>query len=235
VLGVAALAAVGLAWLAWRGQPLPLLVVLSALLLLPAVNSKFRTLLTSRYLMPLVPLLFASAAAALVGLTLRARAAVAGAGRERLVVPLTVALGLMLVLGPLLPLARYYERALSRTDTNERILRLTTEIEAARQPGEVVLVDEGIGAELPDTGVTELRGFEHLLVFRRVPYRTVRPTPGRLQDELGDAPTALVVVNARDASAVGGRLTLASLDPRPPSETGRMADYRLYRLSRPRA
>ena len=235
VLGVSALAGAGLVWLAWRGQPLPLFVVVSALLLLPAVNSKFRTLLTSRYLMPLAPLLFACAAAALIGVAQRSRAALAGTGRERLVVPLATVLGVVLVVGPLLPLARYYERALSRTDTNERILRLMSEIDAARRPGEAVLVDEGIGAELPDTGVTELRGFEHLLVFGRVPYRTVRPTPGRLQDELGDAASALVVLNARDASVVAGRLPLTPLDPRPPAETGRMSDFRLYRLSRGRA
>ena len=235
VLAVGALAGTGLVWLAWRGQPLPLLVVASMLLLLPAVNSKFRTLLTSRYLMPLAPLLFACAAAALVGLVIRARTALATTGRAHLVLPLAGALVLGLVLGPLLPLARYYDRALARSDTNERILRLTAEIQAARQPGELVLVDEAIGAELPDTGVTELRGFEHLLIFERVPYRTVRPTPGRLQDELPAGGSALVVLNARDASAAAGRLTLAPLDPRPPSETGRMSDYRLYRLSRARA
>ena len=235
VLTVGALAGAGLVWLAWRGQPLPLLVVASALLLLPAVNSKFGTLLTSRYLMPLVPLLFACAAAALVGLTARARSALAGTGRDRLVVPLAVALALGLVLGPLLPLGRYYDRALARTDTNERILRLTAEIEAARRPGEVVLVDEGIGTELPDTGVTELRGFEHLLVFRQVPYRAIRPSPGRLQDELDERSTALAVLNARDAASAADRLDVTPLDPRPPVETGRMFDYRLYRLSRPRA
>ena len=88
--------------------PLPLLVVLSALVLLPAVNSKFRTLLTARYLMPLVPLLFACAAVAFVGLVVRLQVALAavGSARGRVVVPLAAALTLVLVLGPLLPLAR---------------------------------------------------------------------------------------------------------------------------------
>ena len=89
----------------------------------------------------------------------------------------------------LVSLDRYYRRAFERSDTNERILRLVAEIEAARRPGEVLLVDDGIGAELPDTGVTELRGLEYLLTFARVPYETIRPSPGRLQDSLDGQPT----------------------------------------------
>jgi len=234
---VCALAAGGLLRLAWRGLPLPLVVVLSALLLLPAVNSKFGTLLTSRYLMPLVPLLFAAAAVTWVGLAYRLRLFADARPSLRVRAPLAIWLlaGAVLVLAPLASLGRYYERALARTDTNERILRLADEIAAARGPAEPVLIDEAIGSELPDTGVTELRGFEHLLVFARVPYRVVRPTPGRVLDELDADRTALAVLNARDAAAIGGRLALTPLDPRPPVGAGRMTDYRLYRVARRRA
>src|SRR5262249_5527723 len=131
----------------------------------------------------------------------------------------------------LLPLDRYYRRAFERTDTNERILRLVGQIETARQPGEVVLVDDSIGAELPDTGVTELRGLEYLLTFAQAPYRLIRPSPGRLQDSLDSQETVLAVLNARDAVAAAGRVRVESLDPRPPTESGRMFDFRLYRLS----
>ena len=58
-----AMALGGLAVLARRGNPLPLLLTLTCLLLLPAVNPKFRTLLSSRYLMPLLPILLAALAA----------------------------------------------------------------------------------------------------------------------------------------------------------------------------
>jgi hypothetical protein len=141
-------------------------------------------------------------------------------------------IGVLLASLALLPLDRYYRRAFERTDTNERILLLARQIEAARQPGEVVLIDDSIGAELPDTGVTELRGLEYLLTFARAPHRLVRPSPGRLQDGLDGQPTLLAVLNARDASAAAGRVRVEPLDPRPPVESGRMYDFRLYRLSR---
>lgn len=76
-------------------------------------------------------------------------------------------------------------------------------------------MDESIGAELPDTGVTEVRGLEYLLTFAEVPYRSVRPSPGRFQDALDTQPTVLAILNARDAQAAGSRVRVESLDPRP--------------------
>jgi hypothetical protein len=204
VLIVGGLAIAGLVILAARRQLLPLLVCLSFLLILPAANPKFQTLLTTRYLMPIVPLLFTCAALTVVLLAERVASRWPGSGRRAPLVALLV--GLLLIAMPTISLDRYYQRAYDRTDTNERILRLLSEIEAARRPGESVLIDDSIGAELPDTGVTELRGFEYLLTVARVPYRTVRPTPGRLQDSFEDQPTVLAVLNARDATAAAGRV-----------------------------
>ena len=229
VLTVAGLAVAGVVLLAMRRQLLPLLVCLSFLLILPAANPKFQTLLTTRYLMPIVPLLFACAAFTLVILADLARRRWPGSRRRPLLAALLI--GLTLVALPTISLDRYYQRAFERSDTNERILRLVAEIEAARRPDEVVIVDDSIGAELPDTGVTELRGIEHLLTFARVPYRSIRPSPGRLQDSFDGQPTVLAILNARDAAAAAGRVRVEPLDPRPPAETGRMFDFRLYRLS----
>jgi hypothetical protein len=142
--------------------------------------------------------------------------------------------GMLLAALALVPLDRYYRRAFERTDTNERILLLVSQVESARLTDEVVLVDDSIGAELPDTGVTELRGLEYLLTFARAPYRLIRPSTGRLQDSLDSQPSVLAILNARDASAAAGRVRVEPLDARPPAETGRMYDFRLYRLSRAR-
>jgi 4-amino-4-deoxy-L-arabinose transferase-like glycosyltransferase len=231
IVGVTALA--GLAILATRRMLLPLVVAVTFLLILPAVNSKFQTLLTVRYLMPVVPLLFACAALALV------RAAELAAqrwpGGRRLPLLMALLVGLVLVALPTFALDRYYQRTFERTDTNERILKLVSEVEAARRPDERLIVDESIGAELPDTGVTELRGLEYLLTFARVPYDAIRPSTGRLQDGLDGQQSVLAILNARDAQAAASRLRVDPLDPRPPVETGRMFDFRLYRLSRDRA
>jgi hypothetical protein len=229
VLSVSGLAVAGVVMLAARRELLPLLVCLSFLLILPAANPKFQTLLTTRYLMPIVPLLFAGAAFTLVELAETARRRWPAGGRRPLLAALVV--GLVLVALPTVSLDRYYGRAFERTDTNERILRLVTEIEAARQPGEPVVIDDSIGGELPDTGVTELRGLEYLLTFAQVPHRAIRPSPGRLQDSFDGQPTVLAILNARDASAAAGRVRVEPLDTRPPVETGRMFDFRLYRLS----
>jgi 4-amino-4-deoxy-L-arabinose transferase-like glycosyltransferase len=226
---VGALALSGLALLAGRREPLPALAVTGFLLILPAANPKFQTLLTSRYLMPIVPLLFACAALALIWLVMVGLWRWSISPRRALLAALLV--GLFLAALPLAALDRYYARALERTDTNERILKLVSEIEAARRPDELVLVDESIGAELPDTGVTELRGLEYLLHVERVPYRTFRISTGRLQDSLNSQPSALAILNARDAQAAASRLRVESLDPRPAVESGRMFDFRLYRLS----
>jgi 4-amino-4-deoxy-L-arabinose transferase-like glycosyltransferase len=233
VVFVGSLAVVGVAMLAARRELLPLLACASFLLILPAANPKFQTLLTTRYLMPIVPLLFACAAFALLRLAESARAHWPKTGRRPLLAALMV--GMLLAALPLASLDRYYARTFERSDTNQRILRLTSQIEAARRDGEIVLVDDSIGAELPDTGVTEVRGLEYLLTVERVPYKLVKPSPGRLQDSLDAQPTALAILNSRDAAAAGGRVKIESLDPRPPSETGRMFDFRLYRLSRDRA
>ena len=61
VLMVGALAIAGLIVAARRGEIVPLAASLSFLLILPAANPKFTTLITSRYLMPIVPLWFACA------------------------------------------------------------------------------------------------------------------------------------------------------------------------------
>jgi len=235
VLLVVGLSLAGLVLLAARREFVPLLACLSFLLILPAANAKFQTLLTARYLMPVGPLLLTCACYALVWLAERARRLRPDFQRRPLLAALMI--GLMLTALPLASLDRYYRRAFERSDTNERILKLVGEVQAARAPTEMLLVDDSIGAELPDTGVTEVRGLEYLLTFGEVPYRMVKPSPGRLQDALDTQPTVLAILNARDAATAAARVRVRvePLDPRPAVETGRMFDFRLYRLHRTRA
>jgi hypothetical protein len=223
-VAVSTLALAGAIWLARRGEWFPLAAIACFVLLMPAANPKFRTLLTARYVMPVIPLAIAAAVCLAAVICQRAR--------SRVVPAVLVA---AVLIGPLVPLGWYYQRAFDRGDTNQRILELTSQIVAARRPGEVVVIDESIGSELPDTGVTELRGFEYLLEFARVSRRVSRITTSRLQDELRSSESVLAVVNARDAAALAERLSVAPLDPRPAVETGRMFDFRLYRVVRSRA
>lgn len=233
VLLVSVLAVAGVTLLAARREYVPLFACLSFLLILTAVNPKFQTLLTTRYLMPIVPLFLVCALYALVWLAERARRRRPILERRPLLAALMV--GLVLAALPLISLDRYYQRIFELTDTNARILRLVDEVQAARRPDEELLVDDSIGAELPSTGVTEVRGLAYLLTFAEVPYRTLNPSPGRLQDSLDTQPTVLAIMNARDAEAAATRVRVEPLDPRPAVESGRMFDFRLYRLHRDRA
>ncbi|MFN8524321.1 MAG: hypothetical protein U0821_14575 [Chloroflexota bacterium] len=229
-IAVALLAIAGVALSVRRREWLIAAAVLIFLAVMPAANPKFRTLLTARYLMPVVPALLAVAVCGGFWFWhwLRPRLGVTPVSRAWMAV---VLLAGGMETGSLV---RYYQRTIERTDTNERILGLADLAARTIQAGEIVLIDDSIGAELPDTGVTELRGVEYLLTVARLPYRAIRVTAGRLQDELRTAPSALAVLNARDAAQVADRLTVVALDLRPPAETGRMSDFRLYRISRAR-
>jgi 4-amino-4-deoxy-L-arabinose transferase-like glycosyltransferase len=206
-------------WSARRGNWLPLLLTLSFLLLLPAVNPKFRTLVTTRYIMPLVPILLAAVGGLLATWL---RAGEKADRRQRLVALLCV---LLLALGPLPALTRYYQRVFATADTNERPYALAALVVASRQPDEPLVLDEAFGTE-GGAGVSEQRALRYLLAFDDVPVRVLKLTPKRLEDELEGSPSLLVLLYGRQTREYG-RLTLEPLGPAPERPT----DVGLFRLS----
>ena len=223
VLGTT-LALAGLVALTRRGNPLPLLLTLCCLVLLPAVNPKFRTLVSSRYLMPLLPILLA----ALVGVLSPLVAGRLPPGwwnrRRRLVRTTAVLAALILMLAPLLPLGRYYERAYATADTNVRVYALAASVTRVRQAGEVLVLDESFGSETG--GTSELRALRYLLAFEDVPTRVLKLTPKRLEGELADGASVLVILSGRQLRDYG-RLPLEPLTPAPT----RGSDVALFRFS----
>lgn len=234
------LALAGLAYLARRGSPLPLWLSVSFLALLPAVNPKFNTLVHSRFVMPLAPVLLATLAAFLAPRLMPLRFSFhhrdRGDRREskeisalsavnnvrRLAVPVAAAI---LLLGPLPSLFRYYDQIFASRDTNERAYQLAGLIAQHRDTAELVVLDEAFGSESGD-GDDELRALRFLLAFQDAPVRVMKITPKRLEDELDDAPGLLVVLNGRQLRDFG-RLSLEPLTaiPQRGSEAG------LFRLS----
>jgi 4-amino-4-deoxy-L-arabinose transferase-like glycosyltransferase len=239
LLGVA-LALAGLAREARRGNWLPVLLTLSFLTLLPIVNPKFQAMIHSRYLMPLVPVLLASSAAFLVDMlrpsirvpSPESRVPSGGASSlvsvlsrtpvRRLIPPVAT---LILLVGPLLALGRYYDRAYAARETNERTYALAHLVGQFRQPSEPVVLDEAFGSEI-GWGVSELRGLRYLLAFQDAPVRVIKITPARLEDELDGGPSVLVVLDGRQLREFG-RLPLQPLTavPERGSEAG------LFRLA----
>jgi len=182
-------------------------------------------LVTIRYLMPLYPLIAIG-----VAITIDALARRFGA-RSVPLQRVVMTLALVAILAPSLSsLQRYYDRLLRIGDTNERILRLESAIAVSRRPGELVIVDEDMGTELPGTGVTEIRGFRYLLTMGEVPFRAERIASRRLDEALQAAPSVLAVLNGRDLEQVERRLTVTPLEARGRVATGRGSDYQLYRL-----
>jgi glycosyltransferase AglD len=227
VLVGAAFAVSGLIVLWRRGEPLPLLAVVTFLVLLPLVNSKFRTLVTIRYLMPIYPLLAIGMA---MSITAIARSVSARSLRLRIVV---VSLMMVSIIVPSLSsLQRHYDRLLRTGDTNERILRLRDAINQARRPGELVIVDEDMGSEITGTGVTEIRGFRYLLTMDNVPFLSERISARRLEDSAEAAPSVLAVLNGRHLEQAERRLKVQPLEERERAVIGRGSDYQVYRLER---
>jgi glycosyltransferase AglD len=193
LLGVG-LGLAGLIRLARQGNPLPLLLVVSCLLLLPALNPKFRTLISSRYLMPLAPILFAAIAVELNHF-------MKGPGWQQALVrsrPYALALGaaFVLLITPLPRLAGYYERLYATGETNERVYAISRQLADLRQPDETLVVDEAFGSETGG-GISELRALRYLLAFDAVPIRVLKITPKRLEDELQGDASLLVILNGR--------------------------------------
>jgi 4-amino-4-deoxy-L-arabinose transferase-like glycosyltransferase len=215
LLGVV-LAVAGLIHLARRGNPLPALLAVSCLVLLPAINPKFRTLVQSRYLMPLAPILFAATAALLMD---RLR----DPSRARRLAAFVAAL--VLLLGPLPPLARYYQQAFASGETNERALNLAARIAGVRGPTEPVVLDEAFGGEI-GWGASEVRAMRYLLGLQDTPVRVIKITPKRVEDELADGSSVLVVLNGRQLRDFD-RLPLDPLTPLP--ERG--SEVGLFRLT----
>jgi hypothetical protein len=218
-------AAIGLVVVWRRGDPLPLLAAVMFLALLPLVNTKFRTLITIRYLMPVYPLLALGVAITVVNVAHRL-------GTRSVRLGLAVALlALVATIAPaLLSLQRHYDRLLRATDTNERILRIRDAIHQTRRPDELVIVDEDMGSEIAGTGVTEIRGFRYLLTMDDIPFRSERISGGRLEDAAEAAPSVLAVLNGRDLEQAERRLKVQPLEARERAVIGRGSDYQLYRL-----
>lgn len=174
----------GLVWPLRRRNPLPLLGGASFLLLLPLFNGRFEPIFDGRYLMPVLPLGFAGFG------TLVNDAWRGVAGRwSRPVFSVAVA---ALLAYPLIPLARYEQRAASEGELNLDLIQSAATLDQARRAGESIILDEVLGRRgLPADGDL-LQSLRVLLELRNVLYRITPATAVSLEGELGEARSALV-------------------------------------------
>jgi hypothetical protein len=204
-------------WTARRGSWLALAAIVPTVLLMPLLNPKYEPLLNGRYLVPLLPFVYAAVgiAAGDGWRALRAwRPAVAGLAAAGLVV---------LAAYPLAPLARY---ELTTPRTNRAAVGAYQTVLAHRQPDEVVVLDAGLDDILYMGAGSAQKSMEHLLSASDVPYVVVNARAGTLADALVDGAPRLVVLHGDKAAPLGRAFQLAQLGP---AERG--AGFQVYRLT----
>jgi 4-amino-4-deoxy-L-arabinose transferase-like glycosyltransferase len=205
LLGYLALAVGSVLWAARRGRWLPLLVAAPYLLALPLLQGKYEPILNGRYVMPVLPLVFAAiglavadAWAALAARWPARRAALGGA---------LLGLTTLVALYPLAPLATYQRSA----RTNHAILAAYESVLAARAPDEVVLLDYGLDGVFFMAAGSAFKSMELLLGGSGVPYTVIDARPSSLEDALSGRESRLLVLNAEKARTLGRSFTLTPL------------------------
>jgi 4-amino-4-deoxy-L-arabinose transferase-like glycosyltransferase len=168
---------------------LPVLLMVSAGLVLPLFNGKYEPLFNGRYLAPLLPLAFALTVIGVLGLV---ELVPATRPRATLVAWLVVGLG---VIAPLFSWNGYLNAAL-RDGPNNRELNRAIEIVAAMSPRRPVLVDASLSGTRQSTGREGTGVLEYLLILDgHVAVRRYQPNDLAVAVERGESD--LVVVSPR--------------------------------------
>jgi len=215
------LAALALAWLWQRGQPLCALVVLSNLALLPLVNGKYTPLVSnSRYAIPVAIVVLAAIGAwAACSLPTAYRLRPAGA----------LALGLFAVVS----LVSFSVDAERDGRTNDRLLASLTALEAAYRPGDVVVVDRAMYRDWTLTEGRLQRVFSSWLDTRGLPSRVVDVDEnGRVRQDLAER-GGLLVLAQRTVPAVERTYRLETIASDAANGAPSGSGYRIVRAQRP--
>lgn len=230
------LALVGIGAAARQRQWWLVFAVALAMLLPPAFSGKYRPVLDGRYLMPLVPVLFVAiglAAATLarwmVALS-AASASMTGAATQLVprlaggVAVLALAGGVtLLATHPLSLLNTFYEDSMEDGFSNALYMRTLQQVEAARRPDEMVLLDPALANVKSTGGGKASSSFTFLFALEGVPNDTL--STARLDDLVG----RLVILHRSTASRMSDMMQLEPLDGK--RLTARdAANYRAYRI-----
>ena len=237
---IALLSAAGVARQWRRGNPLPGLLAVSAILILPTLNGKYEPILNGRYLAPLLPVLYAGVGALVAAGLRRVWGEGAAGGRRSAGARLgQLALGLaaaILVLHPLLYLRAYYEHELGIGRTNWAFFRAVEQVKGVRRPDETItIVRPRREFHMGEGGGLASQAFELALALGKLPYSVADHNSPELLDPSTRCRDRLVIVASRDAGMkreVAARLALRSLDHEPAGGQSPVGEYGLYRLER---
>jgi hypothetical protein len=192
-------------WAARRRHWLPLLVSVPYLLILPLLQGKYEPVLNGRYVMPVLPLVFAS-----IGVVVADGMAALRSGRparSSLVSGLLLGVACLAALYPLAPLAVYERSARS----NHAILAAQEAVLTARAPDEVVLVDYGLDGVFFMAAGSAFKSMELLLGGAGVPYTVIDARQSSLDDALSGHADRLAVLSSEKIRSLGRNFQLTPL------------------------
>jgi len=218
-LGLAAITA-----LVRRGEPLPLLAVLSTPLFGAFYGSDvYEPIFQGRYVMPAVVCVFAAIGAFL------AREASSGKSGPTLRTALAGLATLVLVVQPLLALANFRDDAPS---FNRALIAAVKATEAAREPGEEVMLDRRLHGRQIGGGWRLDRAFEMGFTIRDIPFRGTDLHIDTIQAMLARRPSVLAVLDRDSVAQLPERFALSSVAdvPLSPAETGSI-QHGVYRIA----
>lgn len=219
---VAALCIAGLIILTRRREPLPLFALFSTLLIMPRFNHAYgvegdRFILTGRYIGFLLPLLMVAIAVTAVTLATIVWNTVTHRWRNALRTAL-LSLIVALVLYPLLPLARYYQREVRRDPDNASFLATVRLVGAARAARTPVFIDEELDRINLHDGASASEVLDYLLTLNRVAHAVVevRSTLHELianQAPADAASAPLIIMTRHQYSVLREELPLTRVSP----------------------
>jgi 4-amino-4-deoxy-L-arabinose transferase-like glycosyltransferase len=227
ILVFVALTATGLVLLVRRGEPLAALLLIPLIILMPAIHGRLAPAVPKlRYLAPLLPLCYTACALAAVELArwgLRAMERRPGLGE--LVRPVVYASLALLVVGPLILLAEYYVAAERAGRTNAVTFETAAVLQAAHQPGDVVLIDSALRDEYTLSGGREIK---YLRLIASIPGWSWRVVDAPKADLLAGSGRGgrLLVVHRLNERQVAARYRLQRVSGASISE----APYTVYRV-----
>lgn len=244
LIAASVLAIVGMIWAALRYRyTMPLWLTGSFSLLFPVFDANhYDVEYDGRYVLPLLPMLYTGMGLVAVDAT---RTMCRHLARQafKLTALLGAALALLvLIVTPLLSLARYYEQSSRADPTNASLVSVVEKIKGARQAGQIVVLDNNLNNRRVENASerdeeSRFRVIRYILEFDNIPFETPAIDAAVLADLVARRQGAIVVLSSgfdsRDTASLGalieefGLQTLDGQPPRPPRPADRFGVYRL--------
>ncbi|MFN8634400.1 MAG: glycosyltransferase family 39 protein [Chloroflexota bacterium] len=248
LLVMSGLGIAGLAWAAMRHRyRLPLWLGGSFALILPIFNAThYDVEYDGRYVIPLLPMIYAAIGLLLVDGGRAARRRFRSVGSD---VALSVGIGAVVVVlaaMPLVSLGRYYLRASKAEPTNESMVQTMNEVKAALGPTDIVLLDNNLNDRRteyasPWDEASVYRVLRYIMEFDQIPYEVMDVDDAALDGLAQRKQPSVVILSAgsssKDTATLGqliekyGMTRLDGKPARPPRVSDR---FGLYRFNPPR-